>query len=137
MLDRIGRGVDESHGVAADRNHRNGFMVGGEAHAVDEDLSLVQRAEIAGLRIAEPDDTEQPVVDRIGHRDGVGKLLRRINPVAMADRDVRIGRRCGRLAGPGCCLPENADTREKMKNQKTAFHVRSYFMFIESCDIAP
>jgi len=28
------------------------------SHAVDENLPLVERAEIAGLRIAEPDDTQ-------------------------------------------------------------------------------
>jgi hypothetical protein len=34
---------------------------------VNQHLALVERAEIARLRIAEPDDADQLVVDRIGY----------------------------------------------------------------------
>jgi len=49
------------------------------------------------LRLAEPNHTEQLVVNRVGNRHGVGELLRRVDAVMVADRDV--GRRCaaGRL----------------------------------------
>ena len=86
--------------LRADRDDREGPVVGREAHAVHQHLALVERAEVAGLRIAEADDAEQLVVDRIGHRDGVGELLGRVDAVAMAHRDIRIGRRAGRLPGP-------------------------------------
>ena len=66
-------------------------MVGRKAHAVDEHLPLVERAEIAGLRVAQPDHAEQPVVGRIGHRDRVRELLGRVDPVMMADRNIGGG----------------------------------------------
>src|SRR5207248_2796853 len=113
VLDLIRRGVDEGHGVAADRNHRDGLMVWREAHAVDENLSLVERTEITWLRVAQTDNANQPVVDGIGDRDGVGELLSGINAVVVADRNIRIRRRPGRLTGPGCRLSNQADTREK------------------------
>jgi hypothetical protein len=34
---------------------------------VDQNLSFIERAEIARLRVAEPDDADQLVVDRIGY----------------------------------------------------------------------
>jgi hypothetical protein len=123
LPDRVGRGIDEGHGVAADRDHRNGLMVRREAHAVDKHLSLIERTEIAGLRIAKPDNADELVVDRIGDRDGVGKLLRRINPVVMADGNIRIRRRSGRLPGPGRRLPSETDTREKTITQHGLRHL--------------
>ena len=66
-------------------------MIGRKAHAVHQHLPLVERAEIAGLGIAEPDDAEQLVVDGIGDRDRVGELLGGIDAVVMADRDVGRG----------------------------------------------
>src|SRR4030081_3915075 len=95
-------------------------MVRREAHAVDQNLSFVERAEITGLRIAEADDAVQLVVDGIGHRDGVGELLRGIDAVAMGDRNVWIGCRSRRLAGTRCRLPCQADAGEKTQRQKTA-----------------
>ncbi|MEY9504428.1 hypothetical protein ABIE87_003986 [Bradyrhizobium diazoefficiens] len=53
-----------------------------------ENLALVERAEIAGLRVAEPDHPKQLVVDRVGHRDRVRELLRGIDAVVMADRNI-------------------------------------------------
>src|SRR3546814_10836861 len=54
-------------------------------------LAAIERAEVAGLGIAAPDDAEQLVVGRIGDRNGVGELLGRIDAVVMADRPIRIG----------------------------------------------
>ena len=65
------------------------------AHAVDQHLALVERAEIAGLGIAEPDHAEQLVVDGIGDRDRVRKLFRRVDAVVMADRNVGEAARRG------------------------------------------
>ena len=101
MLDRVGGGIDEGHRIRSDRDDGKRLVVGREAHAVDKHLSLVERAEIAGLGIAEADDAEQLVVDGIGDGDGVGKLFRRVDAVAMADRNVRGGRGAGCLAGQG------------------------------------
>ena len=101
VLHRVGRGVDEGDGIAADRDDRDRLVIGRVAHAVDENLPLVERAEIAGLRVAEADHAEELVVDRIGHRHRVGELLGGVDPVAMADRDVRIGCGTGGLSGEG------------------------------------
>ena len=79
----------------ADRDDRERLVVGRKAHAVHQHLPLVERAEIAGLGIAEPDHAEQLVVDGIGDRDRVGKLFGGVDAVAMADRNVRGGRGAG------------------------------------------
>jgi hypothetical protein len=102
MLDRIGRGVDEAHRVGPDRDDGERLVIGRIAHAVNQHLSLVKGPEIAGLRIAEPDHAQQFVVDRICHRYRIGKLLRRVDAVVMADRDIGGGCRAGRLSRPGC-----------------------------------
>src|SRR4051812_44380862 len=75
-------------------------MVGRETHAVHEHLSLIEWAEIAGLRIAEADHPEQPVRAGISDRDRVRELLGSVDTVAVAQRDVRR-RGCIRgLSGP-------------------------------------
>ena len=66
---------------------------------MDEDLALVERAQIARLWIAELDDAKQFVVDWIGDRNRVRKLLRGIEAILVADRNVRVGGEAGRL-GP-------------------------------------
>ena len=63
-------------------------MVGREAQAVHQDLTAVQRAEIRRLRLAQPDDSEQRVVGRVGDRDRVRELLGSVDPVAVAHRDI-------------------------------------------------
>ena len=95
VLDRIGGGVDEGHGVGADRDHREVLWSGEKPMPWTSNLALVERAEIARLRIAEADDAEQLVVDGIGDRNGVGELLGGIDAVAMADRNIGIGCRPG------------------------------------------
>ncbi|MBO9135353.1 hypothetical protein J5289_20125 [Rhizobium sp. B230/85] len=80
VLDGIRRSIDERHGIRADRNDGDRLVVGREAHAVDENLALVERPQIARLRIAELDHTKKFVVDRIGDRHGVGELLGGVNP---------------------------------------------------------
>jgi hypothetical protein len=52
-LHGIGGGVDKGDGVRTDRNHRQRLVIGRIAHAVHQHLTLVERAEIAGLRIAD------------------------------------------------------------------------------------
>jgi len=61
-LDRVGRGIDEGHRVAADRNHRNGPVIGREAMPWTSTV-LYRAAEISRLRIAEPDNADQLIVD--------------------------------------------------------------------------
>ena len=58
---------------------------------MDENLTLVERAEIGRLRIAQSDHAEELVIDRIGHRDRVRELLRGVKAVVMADRDIGRG----------------------------------------------
>ena len=57
---------------------------------MDQDLSLVEQTEIARLRVTEPDNADQLVVDGISYGDRVGERLRRINPVGMADRNIGV-----------------------------------------------
>jgi hypothetical protein len=56
---------------------------------VDQHLSLVERAEIAGLGIAEADDAEQLVVNGIGDGDRVRKLFRRVDAVAGLRAEIQ------------------------------------------------
>ena len=98
VLHRVGRGVDEGDRVRADRHDRERPVVGREAHAVHQDLTAVQRAEVLRLRLAQPDDAEQRVVGGVGDRDRVRELLGSIDPVAVTHRDIRGGGRCGGLA---------------------------------------
>ncbi|ENN86844.1 hypothetical protein RHSP_31569 [Rhizobium freirei PRF 81] len=91
-------------------------MIRREAHAVNQNLSLVKGAEVAGLGIAELDDAQQLVIDGVGHRDSVGELLGRIDPVLVADRDVgvRCGSRCltcegGQREEDGACEQKRGD----------------------------
>ena len=59
--------------------------------AMDENLTLVERAEIGRLRIPQLDHAQEIVIDRVRHRDRIRELLRRRDAVVMADRDVRRG----------------------------------------------
>ena len=120
VLHGVGRGVDEGHGIAADRDDRDRLVIGRVAHAVDEDLAFVERTEIAGLRIAEADHAEELVVDRVSHRHGVGELLGGIDPVAMADRNVRIRCGAGRLSGEGRC--DRAECGGDQAGEKDTVH---------------
>ena len=91
VLDRVGRGIDEIHRIRADRHHRKGAVIGRKPQAVYKQLAAIERTEARRQRIAEPDHAEELVVDGIGHRDGVGKLLSGVDAIAMADRNVGIG----------------------------------------------
>ena len=64
VLDRVGRGVDEVHGIRADRDHRDGSMIRREPKAMHQQLTAVKRTEIGRQRIAEPNNAEQFVVER-------------------------------------------------------------------------
>src|SRR5262249_25037459 len=72
-----------------------------EPHAVHEKLPLVERAEVAGLRVAETDHADELVVIRIGHRNGVRELLGGVDPVAMADWNIRVRCSARGLSGQG------------------------------------
>jgi hypothetical protein len=68
---------------------------------MDQNLSLVERAEISRLRIAEPDHSDKLVVDWIGDGNRVRKLLGGIDSITMADWNVRRFCGGGSLAGTG------------------------------------
>jgi hypothetical protein len=101
VFDGIGRSIDERHGIRADGDHPERPVIGREAHPVHKQLPAIQRAQIGRLRIAQADYAKHLIAGRIGDRDRVGKLLCRVDPVAMADRHIRIGRRTGGLAPGG------------------------------------
>ena len=61
VLHGIGRGIDERHRVRTDRDRRQRLTIGREAHAVDKQLPLVERAEVGGGLVAELDDAEQRI----------------------------------------------------------------------------
>ncbi len=90
MLHRIRSGVDEGDGIGADRNDRERLVVRREPHAVNQDLALVERAQIPRLGIAELDDAEQLVGRGVADGNRVGELLGGIDAVLAADRDIRI-----------------------------------------------
>ncbi len=71
VLDGVRRGVDEAHRVRSDRNHCQRAMIGRISQAMDENLPLVERAEIGRLRIPQLDHAEELVIDRVRHREGV------------------------------------------------------------------
>ena len=52
-LDGVGLRVDEGDRIRADGHHRQRAMVGRETHAMHQHLALVQRAEVAGRRVAQ------------------------------------------------------------------------------------
>src|ERR1700752_29742 len=71
MLDGVRCSVDEGHGIRSDRNHRERSMIRRIAQAMDENLTLVERAEIGGLGVAQLDHAEELVVDGVRHREGI------------------------------------------------------------------
>ena len=91
VLDRIGRRIDESDGVRADRHDRKGPPVGRETHAVHQHLPFVERTEVRRLRLAEPDHAEELVRHRIRHRHGIRELLRGVDTIAVAQGNVGRG----------------------------------------------
>ena len=93
VLDRVRRGFDECDRIRADGDYRQRTVIGGEAHAVHEHLSTVERAEICGLRVTQTDDAEQLVIDGIDDRNGVRELIGAVDPVAMTDALRLLGQR--------------------------------------------
>nr|GFC68212.1 hypothetical protein [Tanacetum cinerariifolium] len=77
VLHGVGFGVDERHRVGADRHRRQGFVVRRKAQPVDQHFTLVQRAQVAGLRVTKADDAKQLVAD--------------VNPGAVARRPYAMG----------------------------------------------
>src|SRR5262249_7282787 len=67
VLDGVGPRIDERDRVGANGNNRERLLVGREPHSVNEQLAAIERTEVAGLRIAEPDDTQQRVCGGIGY----------------------------------------------------------------------
>ncbi len=101
VLDGVGCGIDEIHGVRADRDHGKGAMIGRKTQAVHQQLAAIEGAEARRQRVAEPDNAEQLVVDGISDRDCVRKLLGGVDAIAVADRDVGIGGSARHLSGTG------------------------------------
>ena len=114
FADLVRSRVDEAHRVRADGHHGEGPVVRREAHAVHEDLAPVEGREVAGLRIAQPNDAEKTVCRWVDHRDRVGELLGRVDAVVVADGNVRRGRRGRRLAGScGGCGQDRAGGQQQ------------------------
>ena len=84
VLHPIGCGVDKRHRVRGDRDDCERLAIGREAETMDEYLSLVERRQVHGLRIAKSDDTEIRIGRRVDDRDGVRKLLGSIDAVLAA-----------------------------------------------------
>jgi len=91
VLHSVGRGIDERHGVGADRDDHERSMVRREAKAVHKKLTAVEWAHISWCHIAQTNDTEQRVVCGICDGDGVRKLFRRIHAVPMTNRKAGAG----------------------------------------------
>jgi hypothetical protein len=91
VLHRIGGGVDKRHGIASNRDNGDHLVIWREPHAVRQKLPPVERAEIAGLRLAETDHADKLVVIRIGHGNGVRELLGRVDSVAGGSRIIPPG----------------------------------------------
>jgi hypothetical protein len=86
---------------------------------MDEYLSLVERRQVHGLRIAKPDDAEIRVARGIDHRDGVRKLFRSIDAVLAAYWKARRVGRDGSVSG----LRRNAwEHKEGRENQAASVH---------------
>jgi hypothetical protein len=123
MLDGVGRGVDETHGIRSDRDHRNGAMVGRKSQAVHQQLAPIEGAEAGRQRIAKPNHTEKLVVDGVGDRNRVRELLRGVDAIAMTDRDVRIGGSTRDLPGRGALrATENCRSQESCQTS-AALHI--------------
>jgi hypothetical protein len=45
VLDGVGRGVDEIHGIRADRDHGKGTMIGRKSQAVHQQLAAIERTD--------------------------------------------------------------------------------------------
>jgi len=90
----------ESTACHAARRERHDVLIEHLAHAVHQQLTAIERTQVARRRIAEPDDPEKLVVGRIGDGHRVRELLRGVDTIAMADRHVRIGCRPRRLSAP-------------------------------------
>ena len=80
-----GRSIDESDGIRADRDDVDGAAIWRKAQPMHKQLALIKRTETGRRRVTEMDAAEQPVVRRIGNRDSVRVLLRRVNAVHMTD----------------------------------------------------
>src|SRR5262249_11556782 len=123
VLDGVGRGVDETHGVRADRNDRNGAMIGRKSQAVHQQLAPIEGTEASRQRIAKPNHTEKLVVDGVSDRNRVRELLRGVDAIAMTDRDVRIGGSTRDLPGRGALrATENCRGQESCQ-PSGAFHI--------------
>jgi hypothetical protein len=99
MFHRVGLSIDKTHGIASDGNNREGLVIWREAKPMDKNLAPVERTEIAGLRVSQPDGPYKGVVGWIGHRDRIGELLGRVYTVSMRDGDIRVRRPSRRLTG--------------------------------------
>jgi hypothetical protein len=74
-------------------------MVGRKPHPMHQQLSLVERTEIGGRRVAEGEHADELVIHRIDDRHRVRELVGRIESVPMADGEIRRGRGSRCLSG--------------------------------------
>jgi len=88
-------------------------------------LAVIERAQIAGLGIAEADHAEKRVRDWIGNRYGVRELLGRVDAVAVAQWNIRIA---GARRGLTCVTAGNVEeggARQDRGNEEGAPHLSS------------
>ncbi len=86
-FDFVGCRIDKGDGVGAVGNCDQRLVIGREAEAVDIDLSFIKRRQDIGPGITQPDLTEQVIGRWIDHRDRVGVLIGRVDPILW----LRIG----------------------------------------------
>ena len=91
-------------------------MIRRKLHAVHQQLALVERTEIGRKRIAKVDGAEQFIVDGIGDGHSVRVLLGGIDAIAMADRNIGVGRGRRSLPSEGVASTDGS-CREPQSNQ--------------------
>src|SRR5579862_281329 len=92
---------------------------------MDEHLAAIERAEVAGLRIAETNDAEKLVRRRIGDGNRIGELLGGINAIAMADRHIGVAGRTRRLTGRGRGDRDDSGTGEQSEGKHRVLHLNA------------
>jgi len=120
VLYRVRGGIDERDRVGTDRDHRERAMVWRKPHTMDQQLTAIERAHVTGRRVAKLDQSEELVVRRIDNGNGVRKLIRSVEAVAVTDGDVRSLRSSRNLAR------ERLDRKhEKHERYEAQLHITS------------
>src|SRR5260370_7411224 len=95
-------------------------MVWRQPDVRDQQLTAIEGAQVTGQRVAELDHSEELVVRRIDNGNGVRKLIRSVEAVAVTDGDVRSLRSSRNLTR------ERLDRkREKHEGYEAQLHITS------------